>query len=54
MDFTNIKDWLSTFFSLLTKLMVGLGVLKADEDAPYQKYVDDLKDIADAVKNAVE
>lgn len=56
MDFSKIDymEVFDAFFSFLTKLMVGLGVLKADEEPPYADYLEDAKLIIEGVKTAMK
>lgn len=56
MDLKNLdfKAIFNTALSLLTKLLVGLGVFESEEDAPYKPYLDSAMNIIDAVVNATK
>ena len=54
MDFNKIKDLFNTFLGFLTKLLVGLGVLKSEDDTPYGGYIGDFMGLVDSVKEALD
>lgn len=51
LDFKGIFEALIGF---LTALLKGVGVVSPDEDAPYKPYIDDAKDLFDAIKTALD
>ena len=54
MDYNKIKDIFNTVLSLLTKLLVGLGVLESEDDTPYGDYIGDFMGLVDSVKEALD
>ena len=54
MDFNKIKDLFNNFLGFLTKLLVGLGVLKSEDDTPYGGYIGDFMVLVDSVKEALD
>ncbi len=56
MDLKNLdfKAIFNAFLSFLTKLLVGLEVIKSEDEAPYKPYLDSAMGIVDAFMNAAE
>ena len=54
MDYNKIMEIFDAALSFLTKLLIGVGALPADEEPPYKPYLDDAKGLIDAVKTALD
>ena len=56
MDLKNLdyKAIFNAFISFLTKVFVGLGVFKSEEEAPYKPYLDSAMGIVDAIADTAK
>jgi len=54
MDFEKIMGYFNTALSLLTKLLVGLGVLEDEDNTPYGEYIEYFEKLAGEVKDALK